>query len=82
MTVTSYYVVILRVEHDGMATPDQMCQGLGMALDDLEISLTLTVEDGLQSEVKIAECLGVDDVRYEQIEDLLVARRKQANGDE
>lgn len=79
MTVTSYYVVILRVDHDGMATPDQLCQGLGMALDDLEIELTLAVEDGLTSEVKISECLGVDDVQYDQVKDLIL-RREQENG--
>ncbi len=78
--IETYFLAILRVEHDGVATRDELGQGLGMALDDLKVDITLTVEDGMTCNALIAECLGIDDVAVEQIEELIKARKELGNG--
>lgn len=78
----SYFFAILEVEHDGYASPEELCRGLGLALDDSDLEITMKVEDGTTVMITMTECIGVDHCQPEQIEDLLAARKEQQNGDE
>lgn len=66
----AYFLAILTVEHDGMLTPTELCNGLGTALDDLDIEMNMTVDD-VMGQVEITECLGVDELQPEQVEELI-----------
>lgn len=63
----AFHLVVLAIEHDGNLTPDELCQGLGMALDDLDMSFDAVSVEGMEGRFHIAECLGVHEAQLDLV---------------
>lgn len=66
----TFHLVVFEVEHDGNLTPEELCQGLGMALDDLDMPIQALSIEGIVGNFKITNVLGVSEASQAMVNNL------------
>lgn len=70
-----HFFAVLEVEHDGAATPEELANAVGAALDHVDIDITIMGPHVGISHAKVIGCIGLDYLKPEDVQELINGAR-------